>query len=179
MDIFRNALKSWTRRDPQSTSNPPSPEMSRHCGTPTPTPTPPPTNHDNGDLIPTSSPLSSLPTTDSFTTAAAASPGDTPKAGSPNPEPEDESDFGDDNDDEEEEVEDKIAVDGRDRGDEDAESPQYHNASPLPPELKEHCRVYLEEALRMSHRICPNVAYHLHAIRIPSFGGDRGLVHLC
>ena len=46
--------------------------------------------------------------------------------------------------------------DGGDGGDlpsADVASPdvasQYHKAKSLPPELKEHCRVYLEEALRM------------------------------
>ncbi|TRX91172.1 hypothetical protein FHL15_007960 [Xylaria flabelliformis] len=34
--------------------------------------------------------------------------------------------------------------------DEDDGEPQYYKARGLPPELKEHCRVYLEEALRMS-----------------------------
>lgn len=35
---------------------------------------------------------------------------------------------------------------------------QYRKAQGLPPELKEHCRVYLEEALRMLLRPCPVLA---------------------
>ncbi|KAJ3554502.1 hypothetical protein NPX13_g10595 [Xylaria arbuscula] len=154
MDIFRNALKSWTRRDT------PSPDMPRLSTTPTPssspTPTPPPsTNQNHHDLAPpllSSSPLSSLPTTDSFTTAPAVSPNDTPKAGSPNRRAQDGSDYGQDEDDDEEEEEQEehvLAANHRDpgAGEQDLESLQYHRAKPLPPELREHCRVYLEEAL--------------------------------
>ncbi|KAI3336339.1 hypothetical protein HD806DRAFT_517577 [Xylariaceae sp. AK1471] len=82
-------------------------------------------NGTRASLIPTSSPLSSLGTTDSFATATASP----------------------DNIQEETAITDNssiIAAD--DRPNPDA-LPGYYKAKGLPPELKEHCRVYLEEAL--------------------------------
>ncbi|KAI0527719.1 hypothetical protein F5B22DRAFT_632334 [Xylaria bambusicola] len=107
----------------------------------TPTPTPPPPSPSQNP-IPTSSPLSSLPTDSSFATATADSPNATnghPSRGSGGAEDEIES-GGDEAT--------VVSDNGRDRtGDEGRDPPQYHKAKNLPPELKEHCRVYLEEAL--------------------------------
>ncbi|GAW22979.1 hypothetical protein ANO14919_125260 [Xylariales sp. No.14919] len=120
MDIVRNAFNLWTRRDPQTTSDSPS-EMSRRGSTPTLTPA-----HPNPIAI-SSSPLSSLHTTASFATAASASvsasysPNDGCSIVTNNP-----VGCGDCN---------------------DNYRPRYHRSTGLPPELKEHCRVYLEEAL--------------------------------
>ncbi len=134
MDIFRNAFNSWTRRDPQTSSNPPSPEMPRCHSTPTSTPTP---ADPNPNPIPPSSPLSSLHTTVSSAAATVASPNDTPKGGGEEEEEEEEA---------AQQAQETVLTDD----DGDHERPQYHTARGLPPELKEHCRVYLEEALRMS-----------------------------
>ncbi|KAI1754168.1 hypothetical protein F4782DRAFT_528610 [Xylaria castorea] len=123
MDIFRNAFNLWARRDPQSTANPADShsDMPRRDGTLTPTPANP---NPKLDRVPTSSPLSSVDTTASFTTPTAASPNNI-------------------------EEEDTARTDDEDDGDQsDTDAlPQYYKAGGLPPELKEHCRVYLEEAL--------------------------------
>ncbi|KAI0548098.1 hypothetical protein F4679DRAFT_332881 [Xylaria curta] len=123
MDLFRNAFNLWARPDSQPTANPAEshPDMPRRDSTPTPThPNPNPELH----RVPTSSPLSSATdTTTSFTTPTAASP----------------------NNNEEEDV--ARTDDEDDEGDGDDGEPQYYKAKGLPPELKEHCRVYLEEAL--------------------------------
>ncbi|KAI1127618.1 hypothetical protein F5Y10DRAFT_277956 [Nemania abortiva] len=107
----------------------------------TSTPTP---KRANTNPIPTSSPLSSLNTTASFSTltATGASPNDgqaeettfTDHSSSVVPESED----GDGNDDD---------PGGEHQSDPDASSRHYRPKKGLPPELKEHCRVYLEEAL--------------------------------
>ncbi|KAK5637420.1 hypothetical protein RRF57_013134 [Xylaria bambusicola] len=133
MNLFRSAFKGWTRRDDEATSNPSSPDMPRHTSTPTPTPPP------------TSSPLSSLSTDSSFATAAADSPNGTAKAVTPDPAPNGGAEAEIDSGEDEATI---VSGHGHDRGDDEGhEPPQYHKAKNLPPELKEHCRVYLEEAL--------------------------------
>ncbi|KAI0964924.1 hypothetical protein F4678DRAFT_476989 [Xylaria arbuscula] len=103
--------------------------------TPTPPPIPPPTTPTpartpvGSNQIPTSSPLSSLHTTDSFSTTRDLSQEErTPTRGHATEED------GDDDDDD-------------DDGNHKNENPLYYSAKGMPSELKEHCRVYLEEAL--------------------------------
>ncbi|KAI1293093.1 hypothetical protein F5Y03DRAFT_402682 [Xylaria venustula] len=138
MDIFRSALNIWSRRDPQTSSNPPSlsPEMPRLRSTPASIPTsttPTPARTPAGsNQIPTSSPLSSLHTTDSFSATRDWSQEErTPTRGRGTEEEEDGDDDGGEDDDDDHKM----------------ENPQYYSAKALPSELKEHCRVYLEEAL--------------------------------
>ncbi|KAI0481866.1 hypothetical protein F4859DRAFT_437609 [Xylaria cf. heliscus] len=143
MDIFRNAFNLWGRRDPQPDVNPADshPDMPRRNGTSTPTPANPNPNL-NLSPVPASSPLSSIDTTASplssiDTTASLETP--TPTAASPNSTNNNiqEQDAARDDDDDD---------DAADQRGSDA-PPQYYQARTLPPELKEHCRVYLEEAL--------------------------------
>ncbi|KAI0909652.1 hypothetical protein F4823DRAFT_624769 [Ustulina deusta] len=105
--------------------------MPRCHSTPTSTPTP---ADPNPNPIPPSSPLSSLHTTVSSAAATVASPNDTPKGGGEEEEEEEEA---------AQQAQETVLADD----DGDHERPQYHTARGLPPELKEHCRVYLEEAL--------------------------------
>ncbi|KAI1272041.1 hypothetical protein F5Y07DRAFT_413036 [Xylaria sp. FL0933] len=107
--------------------------------TPTPTRTPIRTRREPNP-IPTSSPLSSLHTTASFVLA------------SPNGLPQEETPTRgvggrglEDGEDGESDVSDNDDEDDEDDGHE--LPPSYRKAKALPPELKEHCRVYLEEAL--------------------------------
>ncbi|KAI1815975.1 hypothetical protein GGS20DRAFT_276816 [Poronia punctata] len=80
----------------------------------------------------TSSPLSSLDTTDSHTSFATA-------AESPNGIQQEVITYSDNSP--------SAAEDERDDDPSDAGLPQYYVAKPLPPDLREHTRVYLEEAL--------------------------------
>ncbi|KAI1430821.1 hypothetical protein GGR50DRAFT_682910 [Xylaria sp. CBS 124048] len=116
--------------------------MARRNGTPVLAPVKPtqnPTQNSNAtpDSIPTSSPLSSL---NSYTTASATTP-------SPNGIWEGGLIAGDNSS----VIVTKNAHDGDDDGLHDQScsdtQPRYYQAKRLPPELKEHCRVYLEEAL--------------------------------
>ncbi|KAI0441721.1 hypothetical protein F4803DRAFT_562886 [Xylaria telfairii] len=97
--------------------------MPRRDGTSTPTPANPNPNP-NVNLVPASSPLSSVDTITSFATPTATSPNNIDEEGTA------DTDDGDDGD--------QPPADA---------PPQYYKARGLPPELKEHCRVYLEEAL--------------------------------
>ncbi|GAW26535.1 hypothetical protein SAMD00023353_3600070 [Rosellinia necatrix] len=166
MNLFRDALNLWARRDSQTASHNPGPElesefeMPRRNGASAPT-TP---ANSNSNMLSTSnsnpnthSPLSSSPlspadSTTSFTTAAAVSPDHIPAGGAALVR----SGRGEAGGEGDEDTRDGDGGDGGDGGDlpsadvafSDMAS-QYHKAKSLPPELKEHCRVYLEEALRM------------------------------
>ncbi|KAI8951664.1 hypothetical protein F4801DRAFT_589513 [Xylaria longipes] len=97
--------------------------MPRRDGTSTPTPANPNPNP-KPNPVPSSSPLSSIDTTASFATPTAASPDNIQEEGTARTSNEDDGE----------------------QPDPDA-LPEYYKARGLPPELKEHCRVYLEEAL--------------------------------
>ncbi|KAJ8108763.1 hypothetical protein ONZ43_g6326 [Nemania bipapillata] len=164
MELFRNALNLWTRRDPQTTSNASEePDMPLRNGISTPTRT--------SNPIPTSSPLSSLDTTASFSTLAANAYADA--RGDTDADADDTIVVASANDSRVGEItrpghsssvvtesEDEEEAGRRDAGgcvdaneavgnqsDLDTAPQQYRLKKGLPPELKEHCRVYLEEAL--------------------------------
>ncbi|KAI1158888.1 hypothetical protein F5B18DRAFT_638991 [Nemania serpens] len=129
MDLFRNAFNIWARRDPQTAHSLPEPEMplprSRDDANPTSNPNP----------TPSSSALSSLGTTASFATTPAASPDTAIVDGNGGVLPQSDGEQDDDDD------------GGERQSDLDALRRNYRPKKALPPELKEHCRVYLEEAL--------------------------------
>ncbi|KAI1422813.1 hypothetical protein F5Y12DRAFT_786454 [Xylaria sp. FL1777] len=118
--------------------------MPRPNSTPTPTPK-------NPNPIPTSSPLSSLHTTSSFASTAVASPDDVPQEAIPKARG-GRGGRGDEDEEIASASASAFASDGNSDdnvydGDDDYKIPHYHRARGLPTELKEHCRVYLEEAL--------------------------------
>lgn len=156
MDLFRNAFNIWARRDSQAAPSLPEPEM------PLPLPRPRSLSCDadspanpNPNPSPPSSALSSLGSTVSFVTTASASPDDRRAKETAAAVDGSGEAFLQSGGEQEDEDEDGTGHDdsGECQSDLEALRRHYRPKKALPPELKEHCRVYLEEALRMSPRL--------------------------